>query len=513
MESAGQGPNPEGPEGAVRPFFRALRSRVLVAITVAVAVVAGAVGGLSERKPHYEATAQVLVTPVPIDDTTYRGLPVLRESNDQTRTVQTAATLIDSRQAADHAAAALGAGWSGPLVRDAVDVKPEGQSNIIDITATAASSTLAARVANEFAAAALEVRASRLRAFVQDAIKETRAQSAAEPDQATPLAKDLRLRLGALRAIDKGDDPTLALAEAAVPPSSSSDLSPAIILAVALVAGLILAVGTALLLDALTPRRLADEYELTQLYPLQVLARLPAHGRRLSGPAGPPVVPSRVGEVLRTLQVQLDLAPGRHRTILLTSVARADGKTTTAIEFALTLAGTGREILLIDFDLREPDVANALGLRQDPSIATLLAPDANLSTVAVNVNGVSTLTVVTARPGADLPFLEDLSGRMPELLAEALNVADYIVIDTPPVGDVSDALTIAGCVDDVILVSRLGHTPRAGLIATRDLLQATGIRPSGHIVIGGSDSASGSYAALTAPPVRPSVRTHVQAAD
>jgi capsular exopolysaccharide synthesis family protein len=476
-------------------------------------VVAGAVGGLSERKPRYEATAQVLVTPVPLSDTTFRGLPVLRESNDQTRTVQTAASLIDSRQAADRTAAALGAGWSGPLVREAVEVKPEGQSNIIDITATAGSSALAARLANEFAAAALEVRARRLRGFVLDAIKETRAQAAAEPDQASPLAADLRARLSALRAINKGDDPTLALAEAAVPPPSSSDLSPALILGVALLAGLILAVGAALLLDALTPRRLADEYELTQLYPLQVLARLPVRGRGLSRTSSPPVVPPRVREALRTLQVQLDLAPGRHRTILLTSVARADGKTTTAIEFALTLAGTGREILLIDFDLREPDVANALALRQDPSIATLLSPDSHLSNVAVNVHGVPTLTVVTARPGSDLPFLEELSGRMPELLAEALNVADYIVIDTPPVGDVSDALTIAGYVDDVILVSRLGHTPRAGLIATRDLLQSTGIRPSGHIVIGGSDSASGSYAPLSGPTVTPSVRTHVQAAD
>jgi MinD-like ATPase involved in chromosome partitioning or flagellar assembly len=85
------------------------------------------------------------------------------------------------------------------------------------------------------------------------------------------------------------------------------------------------------------------------------------------------------------------------------------------------------------------------------------------------------------------PLLEAIQRRIPELVRRAHEVADYVVIDTAPLGEVSDALRIASVVDDVLLVVRPGHTDRSHLERTREILENTGHRPSGLVVVGDID--------------------------
>ena len=99
------------------------------------------------RTPQWGATARILVSPLEQGDRTYVGTPVVRESaSDPTRTMQTASTLIDSRNAANRAAQALGDGWTGAEVADAVTVQTEGESNVLAVRATASDARGLSRV-------------------------------------------------------------------------------------------------------------------------------------------------------------------------------------------------------------------------------------------------------------------------------------------------------------------------------------------------------------------------------
>src|SRR4029450_9475717 len=82
----------------------------------------------------------------------FLGLPVIRDSGDPTRTSQTAATLLESPEAARAPATPLGAGWSEQKVPGAADLQPEGESNILAVTARADSSETAVNLANTFTA-------------------------------------------------------------------------------------------------------------------------------------------------------------------------------------------------------------------------------------------------------------------------------------------------------------------------------------------------------------------------
>ena len=79
------------------------------------------------------------------------------------------------------------------------------------------------------------------------------------------------------------------------------------------------------------------------------------------------------------------------------------------------------------------------------------------------------------------------------LIAEAKEVAPYVVVDTPPIGEVSDALRVAHEVDDVAVVIRPGNTDRAGLVTVREMLDQIGVLARGFVVIGATPRVTSSY--------------------
>jgi capsular exopolysaccharide synthesis family protein len=251
----------------------------------------------------------------------------------------------------------------------------------------------------------------------------------------------------------------------------------------------------ALAIDLLRPRRLADEEELLSLYRLPVLSRIPVLPRRLRKQTrdSPLAIPPMVREGFRTLQVQLELQPGRHRSILVTSASSADGKTTSAVNFALELVGAGQKVVLMDLDLRKPDVGRVLELSPRLRLAELLDPSTRLESALVDMPGVPGLRVLPIDQGDGFQVLERLGARLPDMINEALAIADYVIMDTAPLGEVSDALKMTTGVDDVLVVARLGNTRRANLELMRDLLERTRHTPSGLVVIGTSPRVVSSY--------------------
>ena len=472
-------------EGALGPYARAIGAhRVVVALTTIAALVACA-GWLAMRAPSYEATAEILVTPLPQDDPTFQGLPFLRDYGEATRTIQTAATLVASPAAADVAARRLGAGWSRQRVEDTVVVEPQGESNVLAVTSKTDAPELSARSANVFADAALDVRTNALRRAVTAQLERLQAQQERLTREGRQeAAADLASRISALEGVVDGNDPTLTFSERAAIPTASLGAPKWLLLALALIAGFTVGTGLALLLE-LAERRVRDEDELLAIFPAPVLARTPIMPRRSrEDVATPAAVPPSVREAYRTLRVQLERQPGGHRTVLMTSASAGDGKTTSALNLALSLVAGGHRVLLIDFDLRKPELARVLGIEGKRGLVATLT-GTPLSEIVVPAPQLPPLQVVTAANTAgDVALLESLRRRLPAILEEARTLADYVVIDTPPLGEVSDAITIADHVDDIVVVARPGHTNRVNLETARELLAASGVVPTGLLVVG-----------------------------
>jgi uncharacterized protein involved in exopolysaccharide biosynthesis len=197
------------------------------------------------RNPVYESTAEVLVTPVLVDETAFIGLPLVRESSDPTRTTQTAVEMIDSAQAARATARRVGGGATRESVEEAVDVQPRGQSNIVVVSATASSPRAAAQMAGAFVAAGLANRDAALRTAIETRLRSLRRD--------TTRAGAAQVRL--LRELRQTGDPTLSLLQPALVPTRTAGPPSRLVVAAALLAGLLLGGAAAALLDFSRPRR------------------------------------------------------------------------------------------------------------------------------------------------------------------------------------------------------------------------------------------------------------------
>lgn len=486
---------PGNDEHAAAPYTRAVRRHPWVVALTALTVVLAAVAWLALRPAEYEATAQILVTPVSND---IPGLPVLSESVDPTRTLQTAASVLSSQQAAETAAEELGAGTSATDVIESIAVDAQGDSNIVTVTATAPSAEAAVALADTYASAALEARAETLGDQVDAQLKSIEARRAAlrdSPDPASSAA--LAAQQSSLESIADGQDPNFSLLRTAEAEVSSTGAATWLVIALALLVGTALGTGVALLLEQLD-RRLRDEDELMTLSPLPVLARVPFDRRYAAHPDAPPG--AAMLEALRALQVQLAHRGGSDsQVIMLTSPTEGDGKTTSAIGLAETLVGMGKRVVLLDLDLRKGEVGRRLGVQSD--VRRLGRSGARLATVLETAPRSRRLRVLSAPATGDGDTLiQTLSRRLPELIAQAREEADYVIVDTPPVGRVADALRVVNHVDDILLVVRPGNTGRDDLRMTQEALDHLGVMSAGLVVVGTRASREGAYGATTPRP-------------
>jgi capsular exopolysaccharide synthesis family protein len=173
-----------------------------------------------------------------------------------------------------------------------------------------------------------------------------------------------------------------------------------------------------------------------------------------------PNVPHAAVEQYRKLAASLHHAQLQRqiKVVMITSAAPGEGKTLTSTNLALTLSQSyRRNVLLIDADLRRPsvhsvfDVPNVLGL----SDGLKSEAEQKLSVIQISEH----LTVLPAgRPDSD-PMSGLTSDRMRRLIAEAAARFDWVLIDTPPVGFLSDANLLAAMVDGALFVVRAGKSP------------------------------------------------------
>ena len=243
----------------------------------------------------------------------------------------------------------------------------------------------------------------------------------------------------------------------------------------ALVGGLILGSVAALALEMFS-RPVRDREELLSIFDLPALASLPRMSGRRRRELPPWELDSIGFEQIRMLRVQLSLEGGP--VIMLTSAGAGDGKTTVAAALAASFAEVGSSVALIDLDIRKPDLTRVLGVRSI-GVTTGSGP----GRVPLKIPELPRVQLLPA-PAGNLAAFERVLGQLPTMLAEARKISDFVIIDTAPVGEVSETLRIAAHVDQVVFVARPRHTDRRRLQAARDMLRRAGAPVVGMVVVG-----------------------------
>jgi capsular exopolysaccharide synthesis family protein len=170
---------------------------------------------------------------------------------------------------------------------------------------------------------------------------------------------------------------------------------------------------------------------------------------------------SPTSEAYRALRtgLLLSVAGSPPKTILVTSVRTGEGKTTTATNTAIALAQLGGAVLLIDADLRKPSIQSIFAVAYDSGLSTYLTGSLDIGEVAQPLP-VENLSVIPAGPPPPNPAELLSSDRMKGLLKQASALYDHVIIDSPPMGSVTDPVVLSTMVDGVILVVQGGKNSR-----------------------------------------------------
>jgi succinoglycan biosynthesis transport protein ExoP len=189
-------------------------------------------------------------------------------------------------------------------------------------------------------------------------------------------------------------------------------------------------------------------------------------------------------EAFRALRTSLLLSsPGAPpQVILVTSAMMQEGKSFTALNLAVVLAQTGQKVLLVDSDMRRPAIHKYLGLPMNQGLSACLAGTETSDQVTIAVDEIPGLHVIPAGHMPPYPSEMLASDAMPQLLRGWRGEYRYIVIDTPPVLAVTDAVVCARAADVVVLIARSEKTGRQSLIRTRDILRKVRANIAGVVV-------------------------------
>lgn len=187
-------------------------------------------------------------------------------------------------------------------------------------------------------------------------------------------------------------------------------------------------------------------------------------------------------ESYRTLRTNLQFlgVSGRLRTVLITSPIKGEGKTTTAANLATVIAQAGQRVLLVGSDLRRPSVHRFFGLTNRVGLSSALAGQVSLME-AVQTPGIRGLRVIAGGPVPPNPAELLGSTAMKQLLTQATHVADWVILDAPPVLGLADASVLATLADGVLMVVNEA-TDRRVLAHARDQLAKVHSRVVGTVL-------------------------------
>jgi capsular exopolysaccharide synthesis family protein len=268
--------------------------------------------------------------------------------------------------------------------------------------------------------------------------------------------------------------------------------------AIALLVGVILGVTLAFVQESLdTSIKSAEDLERVVAAP--ALAVIPVSrsswlrlGRDRSTPASDSLASvvlehptSSLAESFHTLRtaILLSTAPRPPQALLVTSVQPGEGKTCTSINLALGLAQRGVPVVLVDADLRRPDVSRSLGLAENGAgLSTLLSGGHRLDEALLQYEPVPNLWILPGGPRPPNPADLLSSPAMQEVLRGLRGRFEHVVVDSPPLLLVTDPTILSRLVDGVVLVVESGIAARRGLVRAQKILDGAGGRILGTVL-------------------------------
>ncbi|MGI4853123.1 MAG: GumC family protein [Janthinobacterium lividum] len=308
------------------------------------------------------------------------------------------------------------------------------------------------------------------------------------------LYESLLSRLRAASVQAGLDSVEIDVVDPAYRPSTITAASRSSILSKTLAVGLIAGLVLAFMLESLDTgiRSVSELEQITQLPSLSVIPRV----RRTAGDSSGAVSVARTNlgvlatsksqfsEAFRSLRTSLLLArTGKTpKMIVVTSSTPTEGKTTISTNLAVILAQSETRVLLIDGDLRRPNVHHRFGMNGRIGLSTVLSGGSTLADAVRNTPEVPNLDVLCSGPVPPFPTEMLSSEAMQNLLKQCAEVYTHIVIDTPPILSVTDGIILARYADSVVLVVRYGKSSRNVVRRSRELLGRAGAALTGVVL-------------------------------
>ena len=479
----------------IRDAIAVARRRKWLILSCVVTVVLTAVVATSLQTPRYKAESDLLIR---------QGSSSALLNPEVAQSAQNARPLMENELGLARSLRVVEAATKELGFKPEVTVSANAESDIMTITATSTNAVASAAIANAYAAAFIDVRRASLVDEYVGAAETIQAQAEQLDEKISSLQAERDNAIAALpRSFTQAEEAS-RITEAYAPRLTALDLertrldqltanldlsaellqgggasiiskatvpsapySPKMLnnIAVAMLLGLLLGAAMALLFENLDTS-LRSEEELKSVSGLDVLAVIPIYegdskGEEMSviSSTDPTSYPAEAYRSLRTA-VQFLAIDRPIRTVQVTSPRPSDGKTTTAANFAVAVARAGKRVVLVDCDLRNPRVHRCFGLSNEHGFTSLLLGEGTFEGIGQRIPGEPNLLVVPSGPIPPDPS-ELLSGKRAQaLLASMADVADLVVIDSPPVLAVSDPLVLSAVADGVILVASVGNSDR-----------------------------------------------------
>jgi Mrp family chromosome partitioning ATPase/capsular polysaccharide biosynthesis protein len=506
----------DSPDVTLRDYARVVWRRKWIVIGTTLLFLALALGYSFAKTPLYQASA-TLIYENQLDLSNPLSTGAYVDPTQRQIELSSVGSVITSPDLIKDARALMSR--SGPIADYSVSAAPQattgqGDASTVVITAVSPSAQTAASAANAYAAAFAALRKAQAQTQVRQAEQVVQSKlDSFESDVSRQSADYLTLlqRLQDLQILEATVTGNFRVLVPATRPSEPFSPQPARNAAMGLAAGLVIGIGIALLLEQFDTR-VRSRGEAAAIFGMPVVGSI----RKLSAKAvdeQPLIVlgssHNAAAESIRKLRGNLEFAnvDGDLRSLVITSSLQHEGKSLLVCNLALSLAATGVRVVLVDGDLRRPQVHAYLKLPNGKGISTVLTGRSDLSEtvcsravgprltavrkpgdVGAERDGDERLYVLTSGPrppnAAELVASKSFAGIIEELKSSY----DLVIVDAPSVLAVGDAAAIAACVDGVVFVVDMTRARRPLLEEAAAQVEQMPCRKVGLVLISAAPS-------------------------
>ncbi len=462
--------------------LRVVRERVglIAGITVACGVLAFLFS--STRADTFESTAQVVFGQTQLED------QVLQSNSQSATPERDAATRVlvaTSEEVGARVQRRLKTEVSPETLTASVVVEAEPNADVLNFSASADDSQVAADIANAFALEYIAFERATLQAQIQRAQTDYNERLAGL-QQGTPAYESVRSQLERLQTLEDLGATDSKVISKATPATSASSPKPKRDAVLGLIIGLLLGLTVSFLLDLLDRRvKSLDDFE--RMYGLRALASTP----RTSFVIPANELSSPVFEPYRILRTAISFAEARRETkvLLVTSAISGEGKTSVALNLVRAFAQSGQPAILVEADLRRPSLRNRMVIDdREGGLTTALTGRHRARDLLRDLPGEKGSGALLLPAGPLAPNAPQLlaSGRMTEVLEELAAGPEVIVIDAAPLLPVADTQVLLDNprVNATIIVGRAYETKREDIRRCRSILDQHECQPLGLVVTG-----------------------------